>query len=158
MLFLGDGNLRSQLIDKAKKLNISDNIEFVGKVKNVNDYLFDSDCFILSSNSEGFPNAIVEAMATGLPVISTNCLSGPLEILNDNEEVTINKGDFVIAKYGILINVGDRIALSKAIDYVMNNHSFLAEYSQKSLERAQCYSLEVIYAQLNGLIENVASV
>lgn len=158
MLFLGDGNLKSQLIDKAKKLNISDHIEFAGKVKNVNDYLFDSDCFILSSDSEGFPNAIVEAMAAGLPVISTNCLSGPLEILNNNEAVKINKGDFVIAKYGILINVGDRIALSRAIDYVMNNRSFLVEYSRKSLERARSYSIEVIYDQLNNLIDNVATV
>jgi glycosyltransferase involved in cell wall biosynthesis len=158
MLFLGDGDLKSRLIDKAKKLNISNRIEFAGKVKNVNDYLFDSDCFILSSNSEGFPNAIIEAMATGLPVISTNCLSGPLEILNNNETVKINKGDFVIAKYGILINVGDRMALSRAIDYVMNNKSFLEEYSQKSLERARSYSIDVIYEQLNNLIDNVATV
>jgi glycosyltransferase involved in cell wall biosynthesis len=158
MLFLGDGNLKGQLIDKTKKMNISGQIEFAGKVKNVNDYLFDSDCFILSSNSEGFPNAIVEAMATGLPVISTNCLSGPLEILNNNEEVKIKMGDFVIAKYGILINVGDRIALSKAINYVINNKSFIEEYGKKSLERAQAYSIEVIYDKLNSLIEEVVSV
>lgn len=157
LIFLGDGDLKSRLIEKAEKLNISNSVEFAGEVKNVNDYLFNSDCFIMSSDSEGFPNAVVEAMAAGLPVIATNCLSGPLEILNNNEEIKIDAGDFVIAKYGILINVGDRIALSRAIDYVMSNKSFLEEYSRKSRERARSYSIEVIYEQLHNLIDNVAA-
>jgi len=154
MSFLGDGNLINHLKNKTEKLGIAKQIEFVGKVKNVNDYLSESDCFILSSNSEGFPNAIVEAMAIGLPVISTNCLSGPLEILNNNEPVNIDKGDFYIAKYGILINVGDAAGLRKAIDYATNNRDFLTVYGNKSLERAKAYSIEVIYGQFNGLINS----
>jgi len=93
-------------------------------------------------------------MAIGLPVISTNCLSGPLEILNDNEQVNIDKGNFFIASHGILINVGDREGLKKAINYVMSNKTFLREYSFKSLERAKEYSLDNIYIKLNHLIEN----
>jgi len=154
MIFLGEGDLMDYLKNKMEKLNVAKRIEFVGKVKNVNDYLCDSDCFILSSNSEGFPNAIVEAMAIGLPVISTNCLSGPLEILNNNEEVNINEGDFFIANYGILINVGDREGLRKAINYVTTNKTFLNEYSSKSLERVKEYSLDNIYIKLKDLIEN----
>ncbi|HTD39025.1 MAG TPA: glycosyltransferase [Mucilaginibacter sp.] len=154
MSFLGDGNLMGYLKNKTEKLGIAKRIEFVGNVKNVNDYLSESDCFILTSNSEGFPNAIVEAMALGLPVISTNCLSGPLEILNSNEAVNIDKGDFLIAKYGILINVGDQHGLKKAINYAINNKVFLIEYSQKSLERAKAYSIAVIYIQLNNLINS----
>jgi glycosyltransferase involved in cell wall biosynthesis len=155
MSFLGDGNLMNYLKRKTEKLGIGRQVEFVGKIKNVNDYLSGSDCFILSSNSEGFPNAIVEAMAIGLPVISTNCLSGPLEILNNNEAVNIEKGDFFIAKYGILINVGDQGALKKAIDYVINNKTFLAEYGSKSLGKAKEYSIDSIYIELHDLIENV---
>jgi len=154
MIFLGNGDLLDHLKEKIKKLDSVNHIEFAGNVKNVNDYLSDSDCFILSSHSEGFPNAIVEAMAIGLPVISTNCLSGPLEILNDNEQVNIDKGNFFIASHGILINVGDREGLKKAINYVMSNKTFLREYSFKSLERAKEYSLDNIYIKLNHLIEN----
>lgn len=154
MSFLGDGILMGYLREKIEKSGVSGNIKFVGKVKNVNDYLADSDCFILSSNSEGFPNVIVEAMAQGLPVIATNCLSGPLEILNDNEPVNIDKGDFVIAKYGILINVGDKDGLTKAIDYVIGHPAFIAAYSDKSLQRAKTYSIAVIYTELNNLIKS----
>jgi len=154
MRFLGAGNLIDYLNNKIEALGKTEHIEFLGSVKNVNDYLSESDCFILSSNSEGFPNAIIEAMAIGLPVISTNCLSGPLEILNNNESVNINYGDFYIAKYGILINVGDVAGLRKAINYAISNRDFLIEYGQKSLERAAAYSINVIYTQLNGLIDD----
>jgi N-acetylgalactosamine-N,N'-diacetylbacillosaminyl-diphospho-undecaprenol 4-alpha-N-acetylgalactosaminyltransferase len=152
MSFLGAGKLMEYLKNKIDTLGKSQHIKFIGSVKNVNDYLSESDCFILSSNSEGFPNAVVEAMAMGLPVISTNCLSGPLEILNNNEPVNISQGDFYIAKYGILINVGDVVGLRKAINYAINNRDFLIEYGQKSLDRATAYSINVIYAQLNSLI------
>lgn len=154
MRFLGAGNLIDYLNNKIEALGKTEHIKFLGSVKNVNDYLSESDCFILSSNSEGFPNAIIEAMAIGLPVISTNCLSGPLEILNNNESVNINYGDFYIAKYGILINVGDVAGLRKAINYAISNRDFLIEYGQKSLERAAAYSINVIYTQLNGLIDD----
>ena len=123
-------------------------------MKNVKEYLLNSDCFVLASNTEGFPNVLLEAMAVGLPVISTNCLSGPLEILNDNEPITIAKGEFYLAKYGILINVDDDIALSKAILFLRNNEDQRKTYCDLGFQKAQNFSLPKIYDQVKHLINN----
>src|SRR5690606_6144434 len=98
---LGDGPNKEELGNYVKAQGLNNFIFLPGKVNNVNDYLYNSHCFVLSSNTEGFPNALLEAMAVGLPVISTNCISGPLELLNDNEAIVIPIKEFYIAKYGI---------------------------------------------------------
>ena len=97
---LGDGDLMGKLQQCAKELELIDQVVFQGTVKNIGEYLDKHDCFVLSSFTEGFPNALLEGMSYGLPCISTNCKSGPLEMLNDNESVTIAKGEFFEAKYG----------------------------------------------------------
>jgi N-acetylgalactosamine-N,N'-diacetylbacillosaminyl-diphospho-undecaprenol 4-alpha-N-acetylgalactosaminyltransferase len=150
----GAGGLTNSLMDFAKINNLESQLILPGRVKNVKDYLLENDCFVLSSNTEGFPNALLEAMAVGLPVISTNCLSGPLEILNDNKPVIINKGEFSQAKYGILINVDDDVALSKAILFLRNNEDQRKTYSDLSYQKAQDFSLPKIYTQVKNLINN----
>ena len=91
---LGDGHLKDFLNNEIETRQLQKNVFLKGKVKNVNDYLLESDCFVLSSFTEGFPNALIEGLAAGLPSISTNCLSGPLELLHDNKDVDIKNGDF----------------------------------------------------------------
>ncbi len=154
LTILGSGELTPSLMDFSKSKNLNDRVGLPGKVSNVKDYLRKSDCFVLSSNTEGFPNVLLEAMAVGLPVISTNCLSGPLEILNDNEPITITKGEFYLAKYGILINVDDDIALSKAIQYYKNNHEERLKFSELGYQKAKSYDLPEIYKQVKLLIDN----
>ena len=151
---LGDGPLRSYLHDEIKSKKLEDQVFLKGSVKNVNDYLIDNHCFVLSSFTEGFPNALLEAMAIGLPSISTNCLSGPLELLHDNGAVTISEGDFFKAKYGILINNDDDIGLQKALDYLENNPSERNKYSKLSIERSKDYLLKNIYSQFNDFVKN----
>src|SRR5690606_41697635 len=103
----GRGHLEDLLSQEIKTRLMQDQVFLTGSVRNVNEYLLNSHCFVLSSFTEGFPNALLEAMAIGLPSISTNCLSGPLELLNDNEPISIKKGEFYKAKYGILVNNDD---------------------------------------------------
>jgi N-acetylgalactosamine-N,N'-diacetylbacillosaminyl-diphospho-undecaprenol 4-alpha-N-acetylgalactosaminyltransferase len=149
---LGDGHLKEYLITEINKRKLQNKVFLLGKVKNVNDYLVNSHCFVLSSFTEGFPNALLEALAVGLPSISTNCLSGPLELLNENKAVNINKGDFFKADYGILINNDDSIGLKKALDFLKQNPSERLRYSQLALKRSQNYLLKNIYNQFNEFI------
>lgn len=144
---LGAGNLETSL-----KSYSSSSIQFRGNVNNVFNYIKQSKCLVLTSNSEGFPNVILEGMSYGLPVISTNCTSGPLEILNDNEEVNIPQRSFKVVKYGILVNVNDSLGLSKAIDKLFSDEELYEKLSTNSLSRAKDYSAEKIYFELKKLI------
>lgn len=150
--FLGDGILRNSLEEFTKNKDLSSKVKFWGNVKNVSEKLLDFDLFIHTSNSEGFPNALLEAMSVGLPIISTNCMSGPLEILNDNIDVEIKQGDFYIAKYGLLINVNDSVGLTKAIKYFLANQNEFYRFSNLSLYRANRYSLDNIYDEFRNII------
>lgn len=152
LTILGQGPLMETLRKMTIETKIQDVVSLLGNVKNVNDYLVKSDCFVLSSNTEGFPNALLEAMAAGLPSISTNCLSGPLELLNDNEAVEIPKGDFIKAKFGILVNNDDAEGLTQALRYLKTNPLELHRYSTLSIERAKEYELKSIYTQFNQFI------
>ena len=91
-------------------------------------------------------------MSVGIPAISTNCMSGPLELLNENEPIEIESGEFVKAKYGLMINVGDREGLSKAIIYYKDHPEVRSHYSKMSYQRAKHYDLPNIYKQIKELI------
>ncbi len=154
LTILGGGHLEAYLTTEISNFKLEEQVILAGIVKNVNDYLLNSNCFVLSSFTEGFPNALIEAMAIGLPCVSTNCLSGPLELLNENEDIDIENGEFFIGKYGLLVNNDDHIGLSKAIQFYRNNSSEREKFSALSLLRAKEYQLESIYAKFNQFIQN----
>lgn len=149
----GDGDLREKYEKTIMTLDISSQVLLPGKTNSVLERIKGDHIFVLSSNSEGFPNVLLEAMSVGLPVISTNCLSGPLELLNDNERVEIAQGCFVEAKYGILINVDDKEGLVKAISYLSDHYEKRRLFAERARARSQEYSLPNIYNQLKALIE-----
>ncbi|WP_223034487.1 glycosyltransferase [Hanstruepera marina] len=151
----GDGELHDDLNLQSKELNIQDRIHFNGNVNNVKSHIVEKHCFVLSSITEGFPNVVLEAMSVGLPVICTNCMSGPLELLNDNEKVNILSGSFVKAKYGLLVNVDDAVGLSQAIKYMQNNIEERNMYSKLSFERAKTYDVSNIGIHVKNLIDSL---
>lgn len=152
LTILGDGAFRNQLENYSKQNNLDDIVSFKGKVNNVKERLLQHDAFILSSNNEGFPNVLLEAMSVGLPAISTNCMSGPLELLNENQDIAIPKGGFSKAKYGLMVNVKDAEGLSKAIKYYKDNIEERIKYGNLSFNRAKDYELSSIYPEFKKLI------
>lgn len=152
LTLLGDGPNKDELGNYVNAQALNKSVFLPGKVNNVNDYLYNSDCFVLSSKTEGFPNALLEAMAVGLPVVSTNCISGPLELLNDNESVVIPIEEFYIAKYGILINIDDRIALIKAIAYLKNHNLEREILGMKAKKRASHFTVDVFIKELEEIL------
>jgi glycosyltransferase involved in cell wall biosynthesis len=102
LIILGEGELRPALESLISSLGLDENVLLPGFVDNPYSYMRCSSLFVLSSVFEGFGNVLVEAMACGTPVVSTNCPSGPAEILEDG-------------RWGQLVPVGDEVALAEAM-------------------------------------------
>jgi glycosyltransferase involved in cell wall biosynthesis len=102
LMFVGDGNGREALLSLARELDVAERVIFAGFRSDPTPFYLTADLFVLSSDYEGFGNVIVEAMACGTPVVSTDCPSGPGEILEGG-------------RYGRLVPVGNAPALAHAI-------------------------------------------
>ncbi|WP_318837139.1 MULTISPECIES: glycosyltransferase [unclassified Providencia] len=122
LVIIGDGPEKDYLEKLAKKLNISERVFFLGKLKNPFPIIRNAFAFISASSSEGFPNSIIESLACSTPVIHTDCVSGPREILqpNSNLDNVISISDYEITQYGTLYRVGDIIGLVNSINYISN--------------------------------------
>jgi glycosyltransferase involved in cell wall biosynthesis len=107
LIILGEGEQRAQLESLAIELGITDDIALPGFQKNPWTWLSQADLFVLSSQSEGFGNVLAEALALGIPVVSTDCPFGPSEILEQG-------------KYGPLVPVHDALALASAIEQTLD--------------------------------------
>ena len=118
----GDGELRSQLIEYVEKLGLSNQILLHGKVEDTRETIKNAGIFVLTSNTEGMPNALIEAMVLGLPVISTNCPCGGPKML-------IEEG-----KNGLLIPVGDKKALADAIIQLLDNPDIRQSLGNQALK------------------------
>lgn len=102
LAILGDGPLRAELEMLARDLGISDHVLFAGFQDNPYSWMRNGDVFVLSSVAEGLPTVLIEAMACGTPVVSTDCPSGPHDILQGG-------------KWGRLVAPKDHVGLAKAI-------------------------------------------
>ncbi len=103
LVIVGGGALEEKLKNLSKDLGIYNDIYFTGYTDNPYKYVSKCDIFTLSSRNEGFPNVLMEAMILGLPVIATNCESGPYEILFDKFTMENNITQVTKADYGIII-------------------------------------------------------
>ena len=135
LLILGDGESRSVLEEQVKKLGIEASVFMPGFVKDPSPYYQQADLHVLSSVGEGFGNVIVEALEAGTPVVSTDCLSGPREILSDG-------------KFGHLVPVGDAVALAVAMA-----ESLSATHDTAALKaRAQEFSIDKAVDRYEALL------
>jgi GalNAc-alpha-(1->4)-GalNAc-alpha-(1->3)-diNAcBac-PP-undecaprenol alpha-1,4-N-acetyl-D-galactosaminyltransferase len=104
--FLGDGSERKNLLQYKNELHLGDNIHFAGLVKNIQDYYSKAGIFILASDFEGTPNALLEAMAQGLPSIVSDSLPGAVDLIGDDCGLVFRHGssEDLSAKMSALIN------------------------------------------------------
>lgn len=125
LIILGEGPKRGELEDCVRRLGLEDRISLPGWVKNPYAFMSRAALFVLSSRHEGFPGALVEALACGCPVASTDCPAGPAEILEDSS---------------LLAPVGNPEALAQAIlrtlDRPADKAALRARAARFSMERA----------------------
>ncbi len=147
ILFIGNGEEKENIKNLSKALGLKKRVHFIGQVENPFKYISKCDIFIHTSETEGFPNVIVEALACRLPVVSSDCLSGPREILapdsDMNKQLSFND-NIEIAKYGILFPVGNVEKIVKAVNFLIENKELYNRYKNLSLQRAKDFSIDKI--------------
>jgi len=136
LVILGEGPERVKLEQLVKQLGLQNDVCMPGFVDNPYKYMKHSSVFVLSSRWEGLPTVLIEALALGLPVVSTDCPSGPAEILEGG-------------KWGRLVPVGSPEALANAILEALNDER------GKGAERAKEFSLDRIVDQYVALIKEL---
>lgn len=127
LLILGEGSLRGELEHLVSSLGLQDSVLMPGFVPDPYPYLAHADLFVLSSAWEGLPGVLIEALVAGVPVVSTDCPSGPAEILENGT-------------YGRLVPVGDSEALAaamaEALDVQHDRDMLRRRGNEFSVERA----------------------
>ncbi len=149
LLILGQGAERDRLQALAGSLGVADRVHFAGFKTNPYPYLKSARYFVSTSNAEGFPNAIVEAMCLGRPVVATNCESGPAEILTGDYPVDV-KG-FTAGQYGALCELNEVNGVAEAMQY-MSDDIHQEEYQYRSSSRARDFSNTIFKAKIISAI------
>lgn len=109
MKIYGEGPLKQDLSHQIHELNLSERIFLEGNVDNILERIVSAEIFAYSSNYEGLPNALMEAMVLGIPCISTDCSPGGAAMLIDNK------------KNGLLVPIEDELALTNGLLYLLKN-------------------------------------
>ena len=137
LLILGEGRMRGELTALGRALGIAEDISLHGFTSNPFAYMARAAVFVLSSTYEGLGNVLIEALACGCPVVSTDCPSGPAEILENGQ-------------YGRLVPVGDPAAMAQAISSTLDappDRGLLQKRASLfSVDRAVEQYLEVLFA------------
>ena len=145
LLIVGGGLMENLLRQKIDDLGMNDKVVLHGFDNNPFKYVSRSDCFVLSSDVEGFPNVLIEALACGKPVISTDCNSGPRELLapaTDLHHRAVN--NYEIGDYGILTPINDVLALAAAMRRIYEDSQLRNSLKDKAERRAGQFDVDEV--------------
>jgi len=138
----GEGELRNPISDYIKANNFCEKIQLKGFQENIYDRIVCNKLFVLSSDYEGLPNSLIEAMALGIPSISTDCpIGGPGELIDNFEN-------------GILVQVNDKEGLINAIDILLTDNELSEKLSRNSKKIHKILDLDVIINEWKKIIED----
>ncbi len=138
LIILGEGKQRGKIQAAALAANVTDHVDMPGYVDNPLAWMAKASIFCLSSAWEGLPGVLIEAMSTGCPVVSTDCPSGPAEILENG-------------RYGLLVPPGDFKAMADALVYTLES----PPQREKLVDRASYFSVDRSVNQYLKLLARV---
>ncbi len=145
LLIIGDGPLKNKIVGKAEELGIKDKVDFTGSVSNPHKYTAKCDIFVCSSVFEGFSNSLLEAIALGLPTVSTDHKFGANEMIENG-------------KSGILVPVSDPKAMAEAILRILEDGELQKTLSHNAQERAQNFTIQKTVSEYEKLFREVVRV
>ena len=135
LIIYGDGDKRSDLLKLTRELKLEDRISLPGNIDNVADAIYKTRVFVLSSNTEGMPNTLIEAMISGLTVVSTDCpCGGPAELI-------------VHGVNGLLSPVKDVNAMKENLQYVLNDLHRADEMAHEASKTSDIYDVNKVYLE-----------
>lgn len=137
---IGDGNKKESLLALIDKYGLSDRIKIISKVKDIDKYYNEASIFVFTSKTEGFPNALLEAMHFGLPCISTDCNFGPSDLINDG----IN---------GYLVPVNNQDVLTNKLSTLINDENLQHKFSKNAVKTTENYMSKNVVSQWEALIK-----
>lgn len=137
----GDGDLRQALSQQITDLGLDDRVELMGVTTDVPSVLREASVFVMSSDYEGMPNALMEAMAVGVPCISTDCPCGGPQMLIDN------------GQNGLLVPVGDTAQLAQALEKLLSDETLAGRMGQQAHQSAQRFLPERIFQEWKAYID-----
>lgn len=140
LIIYGEGPLREEMEKQIANLQLTNRIFLPGSTSRVPEVLSEAKLFVLSSDFEGMPNALMEAMAVGVPVISTDCPCGGPRSLVESES------------QGQLVPCGDVIALSNCMKAILSNQKFQQELSIGAKKRAYDFLPKCVFRQWEGFV------
>lgn len=141
----GDGNLNNWIKNYINELGMQDQITLMGNTSNVIGVHESSDIFVMSSDFEGMPNALMEAMAAGVPCISTDCPCGGPRMLIDSK------------KNGILVPVNDVNAMAEAFRTLLSDAELKKSIGAEAKKKAEEFKPDIIYQHWKQYIEGVVN-
>lgn len=144
LVILGEGPLRAELEALRAQLGISDRVVLAGRVANPAPWLRRAQIFLLASRSEGFPNALCEAMVAGLPCVATDCPSGPSDIITPGVD-------------GVLVPVDDSDAMAAAISEIIVDGHRRAALGAAAVLVAGRYGMPNVRAQWDKVLADVTA-
>lgn len=164
LILVGDGELKHEYEKIIYSLGLEEKVFLTGFQDNPYKYMSKCNFYILSSISEGFPNVIGEAMALSLPIIATNCFSGPAEILKTDQSYSTINDHFIECEFGILTppfeehsdNEAQISILGDAIKHLMHNEYLMEKYRCASYERSLVFSEDNAYKQFAYIFNELA--
>ncbi|MEK7540628.1 MAG: glycosyltransferase [Patescibacteria group bacterium] len=148
LIILGTGDNKEPLEQLIKELDLGDSVYLLGRQDNPFKFLAKAKVFVLSSLREGLPCSILEAMACGLPIISTDCKSGPREILAPGTDIKYQIKDIEYAEFGILTPIdsltNSKKELAGAVIKVLTDKKLSDNLIEKSKQRAEDFNIKNI--------------
>jgi glycosyltransferase involved in cell wall biosynthesis len=157
LVIVGSGREEPRLRLVAEEVQCTDRVHFTGYVDNPYAYLAKADCFVGTFLWEGMPNAVLEALVCGTPIIAADCSSGPREILAPDTDYRkrLTIGDGVeYAHYGALYAVNDEAALIEALSRFLTDPALRQKYAVASVTRSKDFESHVMineYARVLGI-------
>lgn len=153
LIIIGEGEEEANLTHYTQKNNLQDRVHLLGAKKNPFKYIKQADAFVLASKGEGFPNVLIESMICATPVISTDCISGPREILAPNTDINFQlTSNIELAENGILYPVDSQKDLINAITTLLNDKKQQEAYVKNSLINSKAYRVEAIVKKYKTIL------